>query len=59
VIAREERLGKNLELPSGEERVNLQIQEVFSKVSLRTGQNDARELDREKKMRWEGVSNAS
>jgi hypothetical protein len=59
VIAREERLGKNLVRPSGEERENLQIQEVFSKASLRTGQNDARELDREKKMRWEGVSDAS
>ena len=35
---------------------NLQIRKVFSRASLRTGLNDARELDFEKGMRWEGVS---
>jgi hypothetical protein len=35
---------------------NLQIRKVFSKVSLRTGLNDVRELYFEKGMRWEGVS---
>jgi hypothetical protein len=35
---------------------NLQIRKVFSRASLRTGLNDARELDFEKEMRWEGVS---
>jgi hypothetical protein len=35
---------------------NLQIRKVFSRVSLRTGLNDARELNLEKGMRWEGVS---
>jgi hypothetical protein len=35
---------------------NLQIKEVFFRASLRTGQNDTRELDHEKKMQWDGVS---
>jgi hypothetical protein len=56
VIACEERLGKNLAHPSGEERENLQIQEVFSRASLRTGPNDGREVDCKKEMHWEGVS---
>jgi hypothetical protein len=35
---------------------NLQIRKVFSRASLRMGLNDAKELDFEKGMRWEGVS---
>jgi hypothetical protein len=35
---------------------NLQIRKVFSRVSLRTGPNDARELNLEKRMWLEGVS---
>jgi hypothetical protein len=34
-------------------------QEVFFGASFRTGENDTRELDHEKKMQWEGVSNES
>jgi hypothetical protein len=35
---------------------NLEIWNVFSRASLRMGLNDARELNFEKVMRWEGVS---
>jgi hypothetical protein len=38
---------------------NLEIQEVFSRASLRTGPNYARELDREKGMQWEGYFDES